>query len=346
MKRNSIKYRFALSEEGSPIDVNSLTEQDRQNYEYLGCGRTLRPVLGKTRKKHFRHKIDIECSPETYLHKMGKILFKETYQRCLEQKQVYLLEYPRPVFCNFCEHGPCSQGCDDEAATFDLTKAFINIQEEKRDGALIPDLLLTTQNGDKIYVEIAVTHFCSKQKIAFDTKIIEFNIQEQSDLEVFHLTKISSCDYRINLINFRPSPIEINLKNDCVKDVSYFVVFPNGECGLYNDKIYKLDYLLNDKNNYVRNVTNESPDAFLQKDPFPLELERAYYNEIKVRDCYLCRYHETNSSYIGSKNPRTILCKLYDMRTQSNYAAGCHKYTPDLNVFYPNRKPIWKVFRR
>lgn len=181
MDSSSIKYKYALSEDGLILDVNDLSEEDRRDYECIGCGNVLRPVLPKiNRKKHFRHKVNHDCSIETYLHRMGKKLFVETYENCLQQGIPYLIEYEVPIICDFCKHGPCEK--DDEKVTYDLTKVFTDIFEEQRDEELIPDVLLITKSGKKIYIEIAVTHQSSSTKINSGIRIIEFLLSKEEDL--------------------------------------------------------------------------------------------------------------------------------------------------------------------
>jgi competence CoiA-like predicted nuclease len=70
-----IKYRYALDEDHQVVDVEDLTEADRKDYECIACGHVLRPVMGEIRHKHFRHQVeaDVECSGETYLHRLGKL---------------------------------------------------------------------------------------------------------------------------------------------------------------------------------------------------------------------------------------------------------------------------------
>lgn len=49
MTSTNIKYKYALSANGDLIDINDLSKKDRADYECLGCGKTLRPVMGKVR---------------------------------------------------------------------------------------------------------------------------------------------------------------------------------------------------------------------------------------------------------------------------------------------------------
>ncbi|MBO7082875.1 MAG: hypothetical protein J6W30_03415 [Bacteroidales bacterium] len=38
----------------------------------ISCGQELSACLGSKNQHHFRHKTEVDCNLETYLHKMGK----------------------------------------------------------------------------------------------------------------------------------------------------------------------------------------------------------------------------------------------------------------------------------
>ncbi len=329
MKPPTIQYQFALSKDEVFIDINSLTEKDRKDYVCIGCGKTLRPILGKIRRKHFRHKTNVDCSLETYLHRMGKKLFKENYKKCIQEKKKYIVEFSKPLFCNFCQHGPCEKGSKTD--TYDLTKAFTIIHEEKRDGELIPDLLLKTKNGDKIYIEIAVTHTSSHAKIASQIRIIEFSIQVEDDLALLQKTKISLLHEQIRAYNFAPEPIMENLKNDCHKEVSYFTILPNGKCKIKTVKIFEFDSLSKETKNYIQKVDYPSAQTFIAA------AEQAFYKRVKIKNCFLCRYHAINTSFQMSEESSPIFCKFHKKQTQSNYAANCEIYRADPKAFESNK---------
>jgi hypothetical protein len=212
MSNPDIQYKYALSKTGEVICIDSLTEKDRIDYECLGCGNILRPVLGKIRQKHFRHKFQQACSLETYLHRIGKKLFIEKYNECLAFGSPYTIEFKIPVFCNSCQYGPCP---DSKIITYDLTAEFKLINEEKRDGNLRPDILLESELGEKIYIEIAVNHFSSEEKISSGNRIIEFEIQQEEDLEIFKKEKLDASGDKIRAYNFNLQPEEVPLQNSC-----------------------------------------------------------------------------------------------------------------------------------
>ncbi|EKD40803.1 MAG: hypothetical protein ACD_74C00158G0002 [uncultured bacterium] len=313
------KYRYALDEHGLGIDIFSLSDIDRKDYRCFGCGNIVRPVLPKTRKKHFRHKTQVACSPETYLHKIGKLLFEKNYRRCLDLHIPFLVEYPVPVVCNACTP---TRECkiEGEFKTFDLTRVFEVVHVEKSDGALVPDLLLESKDGkQKIYIEIAVTHPCSQAKIDSGAKIIEIHLQSDEDLDILEQTSLSLRDGVVEFYNFRPLPIVKNNLDQCGKIIPCFVVFKGGNCHVgrympYEIKRFKKEGL------YTREVDYASGQTFKE------EVEVAFLKGVKVKNCFLCRYHAE-----GHWAP--IFCKFLRRTTSSDFACDCQAYRPDPRVF-------------
>ena len=256
---------------------------------------------------------------------MGKKLFVETYNKCLQQGIPYLIEYAVPIVCNFCIHGPCEK--DNERATYDLTKTFTFISEEQRDGELIPDVLLKTKSGEKIYIEIAVTHHSSNNKITSGTRIIEFSLNEEEDLDIFNQTKISFFSDDIETFNFNPAPINRKLEKQCHKEISYFIVLSNGKCKINTVAIYEFDRVKTTSQQYITKVPYPSAYTFIE------EAEKAFLKGVKVKNCFLCRYHAVNTSLNLLEENKPIFCKFYKSTKKSNSAASCEIYRPDKNVF-------------
>jgi len=325
MNTSNVQYAFALTKDEEIVHIDSITEEKRGDYNCLGCEGTLRPVLGKKRKKHFRHKHHCECSIETYLHRMGKKLFVETYSNCLSNKTPYIIEYLVPLLCDYCDHGPCEMNYT--TSEFDLTKAFKTIEEEKKDEELIPDVLLKTKSADKIYIEIAVTHKCSEQKINSGNKIIEFFIENEKALRVVTKTRISESDEDLVFYNFKPEPKIANLSINCPHDISYFTVKSNGKCKINTVEIFKYDNILKNSSDYIKQVKYASPYVFVDA------AEEAFHKGVKVKNCFLCRYHAINTSFDFHEVSRPIFCKFYKKPKTSNSAANCEIYRPDPKVF-------------
>lgn len=211
-----VQFRFALTQNRTIVDVNLLSDKDRKDYECPGCAGKVRPVLGKIRNKHFRHKNNYACCNETYLHKLGKIFFHNNYVKCLKGGTPYYIEYNTPVICKFCKKGPCrlsSRGNEK----YDITGVFTYIELEKADGNCKPDILLKTESGNKIYVEIFVTHETTYEKSSSGIKIIEFIIKNENDLSIFDRNLIPISSPLVKLYNFNPPPVYRNIRAECFR---------------------------------------------------------------------------------------------------------------------------------
>lgn len=336
-----LKYRYAENSNNKIVDVTKLQKQNldkNEVFKCIGCSNILIPVLGQKRQKHFRHKIDIDCQPETYLHKLAKIKFYEVYTLCLLQGEPFLITLEQKQICNhyqneflFC--------CDfnESQPTFDLTKYFQKINLEKRENEFIPDLLLTSKQGDKLFVEIAVTHRVSKEKENSRYKIIELDIASEKDLQIIESKNIEQGE-KARLFNFKNQVIKDFCRGRCrnkfqpysycLAKYNYFVVFNNGKSAIINitlDEINKLE--VNQKIKYKELLdffrsNHEKSGMFIK-----LVME-SYFNNWGIKNCFLCRYHgEANYS----EHP--IFCKFLKKNCNSNEAANCKYYRPDTKVF-------------
>lgn len=211
-----VQFRFALTENGTIVDANLLSNKDRKDYECLGCAGKVRPVLGEIRKKHFRHTNNHACCAETYLHMLGKLLFHSNYENCLQEGTPYFIEYIKPIICKSCNKGPCWQ-TSPKIHKYDITKLFTSIEAEKIDGNCKPDILLKTIKGNKIYVEIFVTHETTYEKVNSGVKIIEFIINDENDLDIFKENLVSISNPSIKLYNFNTNPIYKNFYDECCR---------------------------------------------------------------------------------------------------------------------------------
>ena len=86
------KYPFAINDDGKPIFIDDVTQENRRHTHYhcYGCGAELFPVLGGARKHHFRHEKDAICDPNKYLH--------EYVQYQIYRLINYLLLIPYKIF--------------------------------------------------------------------------------------------------------------------------------------------------------------------------------------------------------------------------------------------------------
>ena len=208
MNTKEILYPAALDENGNKVEAENLTrkEADHHQYRCLNCREPMIPVLKNVaRVKHFRHLGDV-CRHCDYLHSYAEEVFIEEYQKCLDSGLPFYLEFSVPVRCNHAcvlkEHNNCKERYN--RVTVDLTKEYRNIQKEFRvktedNSVRIPDVLLTSDDGKSLWLEICVTHEVTEAKQK-QGKIIEIKISSEDDIKIFRDHKICQNEDAVNWI--------------------------------------------------------------------------------------------------------------------------------------------------
>lgn len=219
----SITYQYAQSDDGSVKHVSQVSVEYRKNHQFtcLGCGSKLEAVVNVTKRlPHFRHS-ESKCSLETYLHQLGKRLFKELFEKNKMMGVPLFVDYEIEHQCGVekCKYGR-SEKCSGkfDKTKLDLVEKFSRLEVEKYDSStgLTPDILLSNSDGDKLYVEIAVTHISTKEKIASGVSIIEIYLENETDLKGFQ-TEGGLTVTDLNGLNVAC----FNMENSLVKDEPY-----------------------------------------------------------------------------------------------------------------------------
>jgi hypothetical protein len=331
MKRskNIIKYKYARDSFGRMVDIETIDREQRGQYSCISCGHDLVSVIGDIRQCHFRHKVvSTICSLETYLHQVAKQLFYDIYSSCLfERKDAFQIVLEHPRLCSYCmDKGPCA--LHPQSYNYFLTSFFSKIYMEKPDGSFVPDLLLLNESGDKLYIEIVVTHSVSHDKISSGTKLIEIRIETEDDLSLIRSCMLSH-DPRVSFFNFDPKPINGDFHTECTQDMALFVLNPNGTAVPKEMKWHEYEHTNKDQWLFHEIVgSRSSPDRF------KTQLEAAYIDGYDVRNCFLCRYHAKPTRYQRGESEKSIFCKLHRCLHFSNYAAKCSCYRVDRKVFH------------
>ncbi|MBM0511642.1 competence protein CoiA family protein [Aeromonas hydrophila] len=343
------KYKFALNSYNETISADDIANKPVDDaYHCLGCGNELTAkVNGQIKKPHFAHKIQIECNGETYLHNLGKQTFYQTYLKCLEHNEPFNITLTsskvcrkfRPLILTDCDIGSTKK-------TFDLTNYFHKIKMEKRDGHFVPDLMLysTKRTTDKIYIEIAVTHFMSEEKEYSGTKIIEIPLESELDIEKITRAHLTPKDAMF--IGFSQSTTAVT-DNECScanRHFYGFFVFSSGKSILLHRTLASLCFYIDSNRDSIiysnilrdkKTKMSESSDLrgneiFYSSEnngsKFIEQVKLSAERGVKIRNCFLCRYQGENWDYDG-KNP--IFCKGKKMKCTSNEAATCDWYKPD-----------------
>lgn len=331
-----IKYTHAYNEEDEIIDVKSLNrDMHLGKFHCIGCEKELIPRLGEKRQKHFAHKVDQNCSPETYLHRLAKNIFYDLYKDCLENQEKFILEYADQHYCNHFEDNlgiKCNLG--RKTKEFDLVSYYDDIKMEKRDGSLIPDIrIINTKKDKSLYIEMAVTHEVEDEKQASGKKIIEFLINDESDLELIEKKRISLHDERINRFNFKEKITKIDrCKGECKESRSVFIVYKSGKAILTDKMFRSLNALIKKGNVADFRFAEDFGNYSFREFAFVQNVIKSHENGVKVKNCFLCRYHARNSSPYSTES-ENIFCKFLKESCKSNYAADCEYFRPDKDVY-------------
>jgi len=212
----SIKYEHALGEDNTAINIQDVSEGDRSKvFSCLGCGNQLIPVLGNIVERHFRHKAELSCSGETYLHRLAKIKFHSAFVNALAEKKPFLVEIPRTNQCDFYLEKLGSSCTTRTTKQFDLTAHFSEPPLlESRWENFIPDVLLQTEKGVPLFIEIKVSHGCSEEKINSGHRIIEITVDSADTIDFESVLREGR---KVKLYNFKSSLEKVDCSGRCFR---------------------------------------------------------------------------------------------------------------------------------
>jgi hypothetical protein len=355
MGNYEIQYRFAFDQNDNLVDVANLnradiTESDR--FFSVDFHQELIPRLGLINQKHFAHKsVDgILGSKETYLHALAKRVFFDMYSVCLNNGIPIYIPYLVTKKCNRIqnEYGViCHLG--DDNMQFDLTTYFTEIFMEKRDDCFIPDLLLFNPNTlNKIYIEIAVTHKCSNEKINSGYRIIEFTISKEDDILYFFPKievsqteevrfPIATENKKVRYYNFkkRTETKEFCTVGNCkCYKFAIFTVLENGKCRLDYEHEDQLLATINKKTGILYQkikplrISPHTDNYYFPNYLFKKYVLEAFAEGIPIKDCFTCRFAGTNRD-------DKFICILGEHYDDTHNASVCPFYKLDIRIKQP-----------
>jgi len=337
----SIKYKYAFNSKKQVVYVKELqrsTDTKNEVFTCISCENILIPKLGEVKQKHFAHKHVQNCSEETYLHKLAKLIFEQEYNASLSESKPFYIELKIDRRCN-AHQNYFGKTCRLESINrhIDLTKRYKKISLETRIDEFIPDILLSNMTRDKmLFIEIAVTHRITDKKAEAKFPIIEVNIETEEDLSFIKERVFSLSNPKIKLINFNIKLEEGKLCGDfeCPEKVGIFRVYKNGKSILTWESLPKAKSLIESqsKNSFLYHKVINRDEPYSLSDEYKKNLIDAYNSNIEIKNCFLCRYHGKNQScYDDDKKP--IFCKFLKISCNSNRASECQYYRPDQKNF-------------
>ncbi len=304
---------------------------------------------GETQQPHFAHKFNSKCSPETYLHKLGKRLFKQAYDSFLADSQAFLLSIPHPSRCNRCHIFKTAFG--DECLIqrtasghdglvqreWNLVSVFDNADIEAKADQFRADVLLYKSDDPerRILVEFVVSNAVSRVKRESGEKIISIKLNQESDLEFVNDAKIVieprqnwEGAGKFEAINFHSNIVP----GVCVcKKAPWRLVveFKNGVCKQEEGTIdYLSDWYVQRKSkvvDYRLYIGCEHPDQYLNSYCVDEDGGRTFYRAVQEigKNCFGCRYR-SESMDVHAKG----WCKILRRKIQnSSDGSKCGSFT-------------------
>lgn len=248
-KKNScflMKNLFALNKRNELFHINDVEKELKEKFNCCNCGNELIPRKGKFKAHHFSHKVETNCSYESYLHKLSKLKFYNQYSKCLSENQPFYIDYTIKKTCTSCIEIPnikLSCNLKDEVKKFDLTKVFDIIHIEKFHQGFISDILLqSSKNEDVLFIEFAVTHDCEKEKKISGIRIIEIKLKDESDLNFINEKHISIYQQNHFFYNFKINHIsdDLILPQKCNQKFEVFVIHNSNKTIIKESEINKI----------------------------------------------------------------------------------------------------------
>lgn len=331
-----IKHSWARYK-GKPIHIDEVTKEMREEGEFFNVvsGKKMTAYLEGKYQRHFHHLVEDKISRETYLHETAKLVFKDSFEQALQNDEPFILEYEYYATCNrlFDETGiKCELGSRTDK--FDLTKVYDTCFLEKGYDGFQPDIRLssTENSSENIFIEIAVTHDSSAEKLESGHKLIEIKIRSDEDIKALRSKHISILNSNTSLYNFRKKRIEsgfcVSYEKGCREFRKVFIQYKNGT---YEFPQYYLENIWSDistNHDRIKTVDYQAEKTFVHRlNEKENKNEYLKRNGIQIRECKLCRYVAYNREKIVKKEYRTILfCKFLRVKVADEKAELCEYF--------------------
>ena len=335
-----IKYQHAYDEDGKLVSIDDYTKETSKFHVFrcVGCGKELLPraIGSKCRKAHFYHKELVECSGETYIHKLGKLLIKKKF----DESEQFLISYRVSKECSVkgCRLRNVNCHKDYVDLTVDLKRYYDTCAEEQEIDGFIADLLLTNSKKADIppvLIEICVTHPCDDEKRKSGLKIIEVTIKKEQEVnEIFTNGVLVEPMFgplrkkNIEFISFKRT-----LEEKMVSPISRYVFNPSQNVNGYITEIdcQTADYKTLKDSEVELNIVRVQPCR-----DYRIWLPLQWMSKYKhLRRCNLCKF------YFATQYENTAICRLSRKYGKPAYpkmddAVNCRSYNTREETFFMN----------
>lgn len=347
---SEIKYQYAYIEgdRDKIVSINDITNDNRRQYKFrcIGCGHELLPraVDSEYRKPHFYHKEVINCSGETYLHKLAKRVIKNKF----DTEPTFLVEYDvvRDCINNECKYRNFLCRKESDPYRIDLKKYYDTCTEEASINDFVADLLLTDSNNpqrEPILIEVCVTHPCDEYKIKSKLRIIEIKIREEQDIrDLLGRKEICECktwSKKGNYVKFINFKIEFSFQRH-TKIQRYVYIPENSPYGYLTEvECNNAKYKLRTDSVIELNVVNKQGNILCDLRDMLLWMSK----HKGMRRCNLCKFYYSTQY---EQSPICRLSKKYGKPAHPSMdeAERCRSYQESNSGFFnPDRVFIEEV---
>ena len=183
----SVKYKRVFDKDGNIVDINTVNESNRlSEYYSIGSHTPMIAALGQTNQHYFRAKRGYQFNPESELHEYVKRVLKHRF----ETEDHFYIKYYRKEYCpnekDCIFYDELNQGCGilcSHLCEYDLKDYYDTATIEGGYDGFVADVLLTSSSHNRrpVFLEVAVTHPCTEEKIASGHKIIELFVSCEDD---------------------------------------------------------------------------------------------------------------------------------------------------------------------
>lgn len=217
-----VKYNRVYDKNDNIVNIKDVNESNKEEEYYsIGSHTPMIAAIGNVRQHYFRAKRGYSFDPETELHQYVKKMLKYRF----DTQDKFIIKYRKKEICSlrekciffdFLKNQPFKIACDktyisdDRFFEYDLKKYYDTATIEGPYDGYVADVLLTHSKYPErkpIFLEVAVSHPCTEEKINSDNKIIEIYVrsEEDADIDLYQKSK-SDIDYygeRVKFYNFK-----------------------------------------------------------------------------------------------------------------------------------------------
>lgn len=302
-----IKYQRAYIENDPEriISIKEITKENRKQYKFycIGCGKELLPraIESKHRKPHFYHKEIVECSGETYLHKLAKKVIKKKFN----EQSKFIVGYYVNSNCTKTDCKYHNPSCRESNYLYqvNLKDYYDTCEEESTVKGFIADILLTNRTKpdiEPVLIEICVSHPCDEDKRNSGLQIIEIKIRNEQDIDELEQNDVL-LEKRYGLIKERN------------------VEFISFKREINEERTVKIDrYILNsmqNPNGYITKIDCSKAKYKLRSNSL-LELNLVNHNTYMRADIFTALLWQIENKGIR----RCTFCKFYYATAYEDYA--------------------------